>query len=674
MSAADATRRRLRPSGIPTATRRGAGDPSADASLRREQGAWLLAAAAITLAPHATHLPLWISLLCAALLSWRGLLLRQGRLPPHRALIMVLAVATAALIAVSFGQFFGKDPGVALLAALLGFKLLEARAARDIRAAVLLCFFLQVGLFFYAQSPLIAALAVGGALLATISLSSLHDDRATLRERLRTGSMLLAQGLPFMVALFVLFPRVEGPLWGLPADAYSGRSGLSDTMAPGSISALSLSDAIAFRARFAAAPPPPAQRYWRGPVLTDFDGRSWRAAPSRLAASPAYTPTGPRYDYRLTLEPHNQRWVLALDFPGPAPGDLRYADDYRLLAAVPIRHRSRFELSAFPATATGVDEDAATLARARALPAGVNPRARALGAAIAAATASDAERLARVLDQLRASGLVYTLEPPLLGRDSVDDFLFTTRRGFCEHFASAFVFLMRAAGVPARVVTGYQGGEINPVDRNLEVRQSDVHAWAEVWLVGRGWTRVDPTAVAAPRRIAEGLAAALPANEPVPALLRADLAWLRDLRYRWEALSDAWNQWILGYNPERQRELMLRLGLTDPDWRQLAALLGGSAAVLIAALFAWAMLQQRRSDPLDQAWARFCRKLARRGLPRRPSEGPIAYAERLAAARPRDAATLRGIAAAYARLRYRPGADPAAVRKLTQRIRRLRLS
>ncbi len=634
---------------------------------------WLLAAAAATLAPHAIHLPPWLLAICALLLAWRSQLPWQTRAPGHRVAILLLAVATAVGVRLHFGHFFGRDPGIALLAALLCLKVLESRSSRDIRACVLLSFFLQVGLFFYSQTPAIAALALVGSLFAIVTLTSLHDTAAPLGPRLRTGALLLAQGLPFMIALFVLFPRVQGPLWGLPADAHGGRSGLSDSMSPGSISHLSLSDEIAFRAAFRGAPPPPAERYWRGPVLTTFDGRTWRPGSYTVAPLPTYRGTGPTYDYRLTLEPHGQNWLLALDYPAGFVRGARYTSDHRLLADAPIRSRGRFDLVATPAARIGVDEDPDVLAAARRLPPASNPRTRALAHGFAADGATHAVILARALARLRASRLIYTLNPPALGAHSVDEFLFDTRRGFCEHFSSAFVFLMRAAGVPSRVVTGYQGGEINPVDGSLVVRQSDAHAWAEVWLPGRGWVRVDPTALAAPLRIEAGLAAALPEGEPLPFMRRTQFAWLLAVRSQWDAASHAWNQWVPGYNPDRQRELLARLGFPRIDWRALIILLGAAGAGLMLLLFAWAFRQRKDADRLDRVWSAFCGKLAKRGVARRPWEGPVDYGIRAATAFPADAADLHTIAASYARLRYGPLAQPGAVQELSRQIRRLKL-
>lgn len=640
--------------------------------------AWLLAAAGVTLLPHLPHLPPWLGGLCALLLGWNALRRRRRQPAPPRALLLALTLACGVAVHLSFGHFFGRGPGVALLALLLCLKLLEVRHGRDIRAAILLLFFLQTATFLNSQSLPVATLTLVATLLSLTVLLAVADPATSHRTQLLCALRLLGQGLPFLLVLFVLFPRVQGPLWGLPADAHSAQTGLSGQMSPGSISALSRSGAIAFRAEFDGAVPEPARRYWRGPVLVEFDGFNWQAAPHQEADTPFYATSGRRFDYRLTLEAHHQRWVLALELPGAtatatdaSTAALRFTSDYQTLSRAALHTRTRFVLSAWPDTRPGMDHPGLRLTEALSLPAGFNPRSRALAAQLKAGASSDAEVLQRVIAHLRTRRLVYTLQPALLGRDGVDDFLFETRAGFCEHFAAAFAVLMRAAGVPTRIVTGYQGGELNPVDGTLVIRQSDAHAWTEVWLSDQGWVRVDPTALAAPQRIESGVLAALADSSPLPLLLRTDLGWVRDLRHRWEALSYAWNQRVIGYNPERQRELLARLGIPVGDWTVPAALLGGTLATLSGLLLAWALVQPRPRDPMQRSWEDFCARMARKGLARAPWEGPLDYGARLAAALPQQAREVQEIAACYGHLRYGPDAPPsaAAVRRLQRRIR-----
>ncbi len=638
-------------------------------ALRLSAHAWLLLVVPLTVLPHAVHLPAWIVALCIALIGWRAWQMHRSRArnpTSSRWLILAIALAAGVAVRLHFGHFFGKDPGIALLAVLLCLKQLELHRERDVRAAVLLGYFLQLSLFLHDQAPWIAALALAGTLVASVCLLSLQDRSATALEQLRTGAVIMSQALPFLVLLFIAFPRIPGPLWGLPADAFSARTGLSDTMQPGAIADLAQSGEIVMRAAFAGTAPPAGERYWRGPVLTHFDGRTWRAMAARPLMAPAYAVSGPAYSYQLTLEAHNRPWWLAMDFPGPGVDKVRYLSDFQLIAEAPLRTRSRIALSAHPQATIGLDEAPETLRAALQLPARFNPRTAEAVQALIASRPAPAERLTAVLAFFRDGGYTYTLQPPLLGRDSVDEFLFDTRRGFCEHFASAFVVMMREAGVPARVVTGYQGGERNPIDETLVIRQSDAHAWAEVWLEGRGWVRVDPTAAANPIRIDAGIAASLPTGEVLPIMMRPAFDWLRELRHRWDALSNSWNQWVLGYNDLRQRELLERLGFRDVGWPALATVLGAGMAVLLAALLAWAMLRRRNGDALDHAWAAFCAKLAAHGLPRNAWEGPIDYVERAARRWPHRAAVLRAVGARYAELRY--GASTGDVRMATRQL------
>lgn len=634
-------------------------------------GLWIVAAATITVAPHALHLPAWITAVCATLLAWRAYGLHRNQTPLSSWLLLPLTVAAGTAVRFHFGHFFGQAPGVALLALLLCLKLFELRSARDIRAAVLLCFFLQLGLFFDDETLPVAALALLGTVVTTGCLLAMEDAAAGTWARLRQAALLLTQSLPLMVVLFLLFPRISAPLWGLPADAHRASSGLSETMSPGSISSLGLSEEIAFRVQFPGAAPEPPMRYWRGPVLTEFDGRTWKARPRTAEATPAYSISGPRIDYRMTLEPHGQRWLLALDFAAPGLQGVRYTGDFQALNATPVRNRMQVELAAYPATQVGADERGAVLDAARQLPPG-NPRSRELAMRLASDTASPRQLLQRTLEHLRSGGYRYTLEPPLLGQQVIDEFLFDTRQGFCEHFSAAFVFLMRAAGVPARVVAGYQGGELNPFDGTLIVRQSDAHAWSEVWLPGEGWVRVDPTAEVAPQRISGERQASTRAGEALPLMMQPRLDWLRQLRLRWEAASHAWDLWVIGYNSERQNTLLRELGLQS-NWLALAGLISLCGVAVFALLFLWAQFTQHRGDRLDRAWRVFCAKLARAGLPRNGWEGPLDYGRRLVRARPAQAGQIARITETYARLRFGTPPSDQDIRSLARDIELLKL-
>jgi transglutaminase-like putative cysteine protease len=642
-------------------------------ALRLNQVLWLVGALAVVAHEHVSRLPLWITGLAGLLAGARIYLAAAGlRLPP-RWLLLPLVIASAGGVFLSYGTLIGRDSGVALLIVMLGFKLLEMGSRRDAVVVVLLACFVIITAFLYSQTIPTAVLMLCGVVLILTALIEVQRGRGTgnARESLRLGAMLVSQAAPLMLLLFLLFPRVNGPLWGLPQDAYSGLTGLSDTMTPGSLSRLGLSDAVAFRVAFGKTVPEPKDLYWRGPVLWYFDGASWHQGLSIENAAPAYNASGDAVRYAVTLEPHNKRWLFALDLPAEVPRDSRVASDFQLLANRPVRNRVRYEAASHLAYRTAPDGlNPVERRRALQLPEGTNWRTRALAENLRSAARNDREIMRNVLSMFRNQNFSYTLSPPLLGAEPVDEFLFSTRAGFCEHYASAFVFLMRAAGVPARVVTGYQGGEVNPVGNYLIVRQSEAHAWSEVWLAGEGWVRVDPTAAVSPLRVESGIAAAVPAGDPLQLLSRADSAWLRQLRFTWDSMANSWNQWVLGYTPERQLQFLSRVGLGETTWVQLAIVLVATTGLTTLVLGVAILVRVRRSrpDPAVAAWQRFCRTLARAGTTRRPGEGPRDFAQRAAREKPQSADAIGRISALYIDLRFGRAPPPEGYRELQRMV------
>ncbi len=636
---------------------------------------WLGASLLVVAAPHALRAPWWLTLLALCLYGWRFHCALNRTALPSRWLILAVAFAGMLGVWLEYRTLFGRQSGVVLLMLFSGLKLLESRTHRDAAVAAFLGYFLIVTNFLYSQSIPTAAGMTLGVCAITATLVGFNAPQRPARANVRSTALLLAHAVPAALALFLFFPRVEGPLWGLPRDAYAGMTGLSDTMTAGNISDLAQSDSIAFRASFEGEPPPPAARYWRGPVLWDFDGRTWSGARGGFVAVASPAPgSGRTYRYSVVLEPHNRLWLFALERAASVPANARVTFDGEIYAASPVRTRLLYDMVSVTAPTPHVDEDPRWLRRALRLPAEGNPRARRLAEEWRSGSSSDAEVLARALAFLQQGRFVYTLEPPLLGANPVDEFLFDTREGFCEHFSSAFTFLMRAAGVPARVVTGYQGGELNGVDRILTVRQSDAHAWSEVFLAGRGWVRVDPTAAAMPTRVQAGLARALPQDAHLPFMMRPEMEWLRGMRSRWEALAHRWNVWVLGYNPERQRDLMLSLGLQGADWRALTAMLFTVLGVLTLALLAWSLRRLERPDPVQKAWQAFCRKLAARGVERAGHEGPRDYATRAARALPGSRRAILRIAALYIGLRYGTRTTRAGAERLKRLVHQLELA
>ncbi len=626
-------------------------------------------------APHAEHLPLWVSAVCIALLGWRTYLTYSGNPLPARWLLLAVTVACVLAIAVTFHTLFGREVGVTLLIVLSTLKLLELRAVRDATVLIYLSCFIIITNFFYSQSIPTALFMLFTLLVIMATWVHMQTGELALKPRLRIAVMLLLQAIPLSLLLFVLFPRVQGPLWGLPQDAYAS-SGLSDTMAPGSVSRLSLSDAVAFRVTFNSKAPLREQMYWRGPVLWDFDGTTWTHGRYAFMQRPTLTDTGTPVDYTVTLEPHNKPWLFALDMPAKISIPAFLAPDFQLLSRAPVNARIRYDASSLLSYHASPDEQPQQLRRALALPPGYDPKAKLLAQEWRARSGSDTSILQTALGYFNQNGFEYTLEPPLLGVNSVDDFLFNSKKGFCEHYAGSFVFLMRAAGVPARVVTGYQGGEYNELGNYYIVRQSDAHAWAEVWLRDRGWVRVDPTAAISPARIQSGLNAALPGNTELPFLIRTQSPLLLKLRFNLDALTNQWNQWVLGYNTERQFAFLTRMGMEDITWQKMALNMLAGVALLVG-IFSLILLRRlvtrQRTDAVQAAWLKACRRLEKAGLPCAPHEGPMEYAERIAAARPDLAEDIYDIAARYASLRYGGEAEQHGLAAFRNAVRAFKL-
>ncbi|WP_374377630.1 transglutaminase TgpA family protein [Pseudomonas fluvialis] len=638
-------------------------------ALDRQATPWLFASALVTIAPHVLHQAYWLSALAGLLMFWAIRLWWKDERLPGRWVLFLLVIVGCSGILIEFRSLFGRDAGVAMLVVFMAMKLLELKSQRDAVVVVVLGYFLLLTHYFYSQSIPTGLWLLFALWLVTATLIRLHGGPAsTTRASLRYAASLCLQAIPFMLVLYLLFPRISGPLWGLPSDAHAGMTGLSDTMSPGSISRLAQSADIAFRARFSTTPPAKQKLYWRGPVMEQFDGTTWRLHDNRGTSPQLETLSAP-FRYVMTLEPHNQRWILALDAPVQLPEGLNASNVLAVTQRLPVTERRRYELAASLDYRFNVAEDPRALSRNLALPPGVNPQARAL----AERWRNSDHRPSAIIGQaqaLFAAEFTYTLQPPLLGQNGIDEFLFKTRRGFCEHYAGAFVFLMRAAGIPARVVSGYQGGEFNPLDGYLVIRQSDAHAWAEVWLEGQGWVRVDPTASVSPTRIETGIADALPFGEPLPALVQWRADWLRTLRYRWEAVNNAWNQHILGYDPQRQRELLSRLGLPDTEWRSLATVLGIACSLLVAAMTAWTLYQRPAIDPARRLWLTALSQLARRQVDCAPWETPMAVAQRVREQRPELAETFQNVVDAYLQARY--GKSNNNLNALREAVARLR--
>ncbi|WP_308922562.1 DUF3488 and transglutaminase-like domain-containing protein [Janthinobacterium sp. J1-1] len=636
----------------------------------------LLLAVAMVLAPHAGHFPPWLSVAAAVPLLWRAALTVRGGRQPPLGWLMLLAMLGISGVHISFGTLLGRDPGVAMLALLLSLKSLEMHGRRDVFVLVFICFFLLMANFFHAQGLLSAAWMLATVIVLLAALLSFHYGPAQPRwpARWRLLGRMLALALPLSALLFFMMPRLADPLWGGAGMGAHGTTGLSDSMQPGAIAQLALSDDPVFTAHFTTALPPQTALYWRGVVLGNYDGASWtRSAAPETQGKIDIALAGERLDYQVDLLPSGQRRIFALDLPRSIerlPGNPYVVSPaLEVLTVQPIATAVRYRASSQIRYRLQAQLTPQQKQPWLALPPGANPRSLAWARQMRAGQPTQQAAIAAVLAHFSAAPFRYTLQPPLLGKDGVDDFLFRTRAGFCEHYAGSFVVLMRAMAIPARVVTGYQGGLRDEAAGSVTVRQSDAHAWSEVWLPDQGWIRIDPTSQVAPMRTERNLDAALP---PVPARAGSWQA-LDTLGHAWQRAEQGWQRWVLDYTPERQRAMVDAVLALPARQVAIACALLAALAALAGALFWWRQRPGRHPGAaLDQLYARFCRQQARRGHSRAPHEGPHGYAARLAAspASPRAHDAMARFLAIYAAMKY-GNANPDEHTRARRTLRRL---
>jgi len=634
---------------------------------------WLLLAVSSVILPHVLRLPLWLTLVCVLCLGAR-VLVWQGRLSQPGSLVKLLLVGLmAVLVPLQFGRnIFSTDATVGVLLVGITLKLLEMQQKRDVLLVLYLCYFTVIAEFIYSQSIPVALYMSVAVLLITAALMSLNQTRhaqSPLRTLKMSGAILL-QSIPLMLACFLLFPRIS-PLWSVPLQSTGATTGLSDDMSPGDIGNLARSATVAFRVQFSGAIPPKSELYWRALTLDEFNGRTWSQGfnlePQLLRSGSDLQEwyrnieyQGTPIDYNVIMEPTFDNWIYTLMLPRINDERMLMRRDFQVDALRRVTQRFSYDARSYPDTVAEPNGPGRQQRRALQLPPDLNPQARAFAGNLRAQHADDAAYIDAVLRHFSTEPFFYTLSPPLLGEHPVDEFLFNTREGFCEHYASSFTFLMRAAGIPARVVTGYQGGEINPYDDTLVVRQYDAHAWAEVWLPEQGWIRVDPTAAVAPDRINLGSDAVLQQQETfmqddVFTLMRfRNSFWLNDIRLRLEMLDYAWNRFVLNYDQSMQFRLFSRL---FGDMTRTTILLVMVGVMALATLFV-AFFVFRRSPatkpagPATAQYLRFCDYLAKLGFARRIGETPRDFLDRVAGSNPQWRSEAEAITRAYVELAF----------------------
>ncbi|MBV1879344.1 MAG: DUF3488 and transglutaminase-like domain-containing protein [Pseudomonadales bacterium] len=662
----------------------------------RNSLAWMLFAQVAVIAPHLVRLPWWIIMVCFACGFWR-VMVYQGRWSYPPRWVKVCFVFSGLIgIPLGYSKIYALEPAIALLVIAFVLKLLEMHHKRDAYIVILLAYFVAITEFLFFQSIPYTLYMFATVVMITTALIGLHQTKSHMKplQTFRTAVVLLAQSIPLMLVLFVLFPRIA-PLWSVPLQTGVAKTGVTDVMSPGDISSLAQSDALAFTATFETDPPPYGALYWRGLVLSEFDGKSWSQAPDlrrsiwrQGEAPPEWSNNlsyiGKSYNYSIIMEPNQQSWLFSLAMPVlPANRDYVILRDFRLAAVKPVRQRIRYALRS--SLEYRIDPQLTNFYRYRytRIPAQSNPQSQSLAKKMYREASSPQGYINDVLRMYHFEEFVYTLKPPLLGGESIDEFLLQSRRGFCEHFAGSFVFLMRAAGIPARVVLGYQGGEYNPSGKYVAVRQFDAHAWAEVWLEDKGWVRFDPTSAVAPERVERGLEAAVAGENtflegsPLSIFRYRQLLWLTELRLQLGSIAYYWDSWVVGYTPDRQMSLLSKY--FDRMNRQRLGSIMLAVFFTVLGLLAVFILRKRSRAvvaPLDAEFLKFCRLMQKRGCARKTGEGPFDYGARLALYTPELATEIDSVVSEYVRLNYSCAGNNSAqpnIKSLRQMVRALKI-
>jgi len=626
---------------------------------------WTLGALAVSLAPHVPYLPVWITVAFLSCAVWRYAIEKRRRLLPSPWVRGGLALVCFLGVFGTYSAISGVGPGSALLAIMAALKLLETRRRRDLFVLLFISIFLVMSSLLREQYLWsLPYLIFATLIIVTAWLRMSAGESETTRQSFRTGTRLLLYAAPLAIAMWIFFPRLASPFWAVPIDTSRATSGLSDTMSPGDISSLSMSNEVAFRVKFEGDIPESKDRYWRGLVMTRFNGRTWSGSEPRIAARPEQQISfkGDAIRYEVTLEPTMQQWIFALEMPREI--SLRrthMGPEQQLFHVIPIEQRIAYEVVSHTDFAVQAELPRAFRGWYTNLPESGNQRTVELARTMREAAGSDPAYINAVLAKFHDEEFFYTLQPPALGSNPVDRFLFETRQGFCEHYASAFAFMMRSAGIPSRVVLGYQGGEVNPLGGHLIVRQSDAHAWTEVWLERYGWYRLDPTAAVAPERIDYGVQGAALDGIAASWGFTASSQFLQQVTMTWDAMNAKWNDWILGYGPDTQSSLMEWLGMEDPDWRKMLLTLVVIVIGLILLISAVMMLRYR-VPPKDTAailYARFVRKTK---LKISVGETAQEFAERVANSKSLSESDIDAVTDAYHDARYGQDGDTALSR------------
>ncbi len=637
----------------------------------------ILFALIVSILPHVNRLPLWIIAWCAGMWGYMLLSLRYKWPWPNKNIRLVLSAIGIVGLLLTFTSRQGQGAYLGLLAVMAALKPFEINSHRDRMITLFLAYFIVITSLFQSESLPITFYMFVSVAITTAALIRINDPYGRFTDNLKLSGLIMAQAIPLMILLFILFPRLQGSLFGL-SFAETGKSGFSDILNPGSVASLAKNDEVAFRAEFDGRIPPPDLLYWRGIIFQKFDGRRWRH--EKWIPEAKAPPTGENpVSYTVTLEPHHNRWLFALEMPADVPRSAKLLRDYTLRSRRPVTRTTRYTVTSNTRYQTAA-ENRYNLRPLTDLPDDVNPKSRNLAKQLTENADGVDDKVTQILNYFKQNGFVYTLKPPLLGKDPVDDFLFNSRQGYCEHYASAFAFMMRAIDVPARIVGGYLGGEVNPYADYLIIRQSDAHAWVEIWHPENGWYRVDPTAAVAPDRISGGLEGALPDSDLLDSLADSFakkyfgtlFGFMKRLQLRWDAISTSWIAWFSGYAYYEQKALLEKLGISFGSWISSlkTLLLGLGLAFVIIGSYAFFVLKSpsEKPDAVTKYYARFCGKLARAGLARKPHMGPLDYVKFVSKNRPELKSNAFEITNLYIQLRYQKNASKESLKKFIKKV------
>lgn len=656
---------------------------------------WVLLCVLLVAIPQSVRMPVWVSAIALLCIVWR-VLIHSGRLSHPGKTLRVFVVVLTVVIAVTQLRSLGVglDSAAALLALGFVFKLIEMRQKRDIYVVLSLCFVMLMVAFLYSQSVLMTLYISGVALVIIAAMISLNRSLSVKQSgsNLKLATKITLQAIPLTIVLFVVFPRIA-PLWAVPIQSSSNSTGVSDEMSPGDISQLGRSADLAFRVQFENVQPPPHQDlYWRGLVFDDFDGETWRRTRSRSAYGAASrlanfnwnweerveTSGDPIY-YNVILEPTQQPWIYGLHLADTVTENIFQSRNFELFNNGLITQRMSYDLRSYQQNATDLILLGSARRRSTELPEQGNSRSHEFARDLRASVESDSDYVYQVLAYFQQNEFYYTLNPELLAENRIDDFLFNTLEGFCEHYASSFAFLMRAVGIPARVVVGYQGAEYNRFEDYMMIYQYNAHAWNEVWLEGQGWVRFDPTGAVSPTRIELGVEAAL-RDDPAfmeeslfSAMGLGNVNWLNNLRLRLDAIEYEWNRRVVSFDEDVQFELFERLLGDVTEQKVLLLLFGLAGLVILVISFTVIKFEPAlKRDPVNKLYLDFAAQLAKLGLNREKGEGPISYRDRVVQSHPELAEVMTEITELYIEISYRTKTpDDVQIKQHLQAMREL---